>query len=141
MILMNMIAYFLFQDFAQSNDISLLSLSANNWSSMEFLEYIKSFDDPLMQLLPLYISSLAITILLNGVYFVFFWCKYQATPGAMILNTQVVNKDNLEALSLKHSIARYAGFYIAFLGIWSMFFNNQKMAWHDKMAGSIVIKK
>jgi uncharacterized RDD family membrane protein YckC len=75
---------------------------------------------------------------------IWFWTKKQATPGKMLFSLRVVDAKTGGNLSVGQSIARYAGYIIAaipfFLGyIWAAF-DPKKQGWHDKIAGTVVIR-
>lgn len=76
---------------------------------------------------------------------VFFWCRWQATPGKMLLNLAVVDAKTGEDLSVWKAIGRYLGYIpaylIFFLGIIWIGIDQKKQGWHDKLAGTIVIIK
>ncbi len=75
---------------------------------------------------------------------IWFWMKYLGTPGKMILKLKVVDKDSLEALSLGQAIGRYFAYLIAMIplcfGLVWIAFDDKKQGWHDKLAGSVVIR-
>ncbi|QPJ62933.1 MAG: RDD family protein [Candidatus Nitronauta litoralis] len=75
---------------------------------------------------------------------VFFWLKYLGTPGKMILKLKVVDKDTHQALSMGQAVGRYFAYIIAilplFLGFIWIAFDENKQGWHDKLAGSVVLR-
>jgi uncharacterized RDD family membrane protein YckC len=86
-------------------------------------------------------------ILLGLVYYVYFWSKSSPWPGQTIgsklLNIRVIRTDGSD-LELSQSLIRYVGFFISaiclLIGlIWAAFDPN-KQGWHDKIAGTYVIK-
>lgn len=73
-----------------------------------------------------------------------FWIYKGATPGKMVTKIKVVDAETGNNLSLSQSIIRYIGYIIGtiplFLGLIWVGFDKKKQGWHDKMAGSVVVK-
>lgn len=88
----------------------------------------------LQQLLPL-LLTLAITV--------FFWVRFVGTPGKLLLHCQVVDAHTLAPLTVTQSVVRYIGYIVSLLplglGFLWIAFDTRKQAWHDKLAGSVVI--
>jgi uncharacterized RDD family membrane protein YckC len=75
---------------------------------------------------------------------IWLWMKYRATPGKMLFSLKVVKADTGAALTLKSCIVRYFAYLIALLPlaigfIW-VAFDKRKQGWHDKIAGSVVVR-
>jgi uncharacterized RDD family membrane protein YckC len=87
-------------------------------------------------------ASLVANILI-GVYYVFFWMRYAATPGMMVLQIRIIRKENLP-LTIVRAILRFIGLQISCItiigGLWMLWDKNKQM-WHDKLAGTYVAKK
>jgi uncharacterized RDD family membrane protein YckC len=86
-------------------------------------------------------------LLLGLIYYVFFWSSASPWPGQTIgsklLNLRVIRTDGTD-LTISQSLIRYVGFFISgiCLGIgfiWAAFDAN-KQGWHDKIAGTYVVK-
>ena len=84
---------------------------------------------------------------LGLIYLVFFWSSMSPwagqTIGMKLLNLRVVKTDGSD-LSLVIALIRYVGFFVSGLVlcigfIWAAFDPN-KQGWHDKIAGTYVIK-
>jgi uncharacterized RDD family membrane protein YckC len=78
-------------------------------------------------------------------YFVYFWTKDGQTLGNRALNIRVVKTDG-SLLTVGGAIVRYIGYLLDSIifglpigYIWAAF-DTQKQAWHDKIAGTIVVK-
>jgi len=75
---------------------------------------------------------------------VWFWKKFQATPGKMVTKLRVVDAETGNTLSLGKSVGRYFAYFISFLplglGIFWIALDKRKQGWHDKLAGSVVIR-
>lgn len=90
-------------------------------------------------LLPLLLSYV-----FSFLYYVLFWVYKGATPGKMLLGLKVVDKDTYEHITLSQAALRYVGYIISaiffLLGYITAAFDDRKQGWHDKMAGSVVIR-
>ena len=79
-----------------------------------------------------------------AVAIVVFWLYRQATPGKMALSLRVVDATTGGTLSVGQSIGRYFGYYVSmiplFIGIIWIAFDSKKQGWHDKLAGTVVIR-
>ena len=96
----------------------------------------------LLQLLP----RLGLELLLIGVAFVLFWMFRSATPGKMLVSAVIVDAKTLGKPSTGQLISRYLAYYYAStpplcLGFLWVAFDRRKQGWHDKIAGTLVIKK
>lgn len=82
-------------------------------------------------------------LLLTLAFTVFFWVRFVGTPGKLLLRCHVVDAQSLAPLSVPQSVVRYAGYIISLLplglGFLWIAFDARKQAWHDKLAGSVVI--
>jgi uncharacterized RDD family membrane protein YckC len=76
-------------------------------------------------------------------YFIFFWSRSGQTPGMKLFNIRVGREDG-SSLSVGRATMRLAGFVVGgavvFLGFTWAFFDPSKQGWHDKLAGTLVIK-
>lgn len=73
-----------------------------------------------------------------------FWLYRQATPGKMVLSLRVVDADTGGTLSVGQSVGRYLAYYVSMipllLGFIWVAFDRRKQGWHDKLAGTVVIR-
>lgn len=74
-----------------------------------------------------------------------FWFYKSATPGKMLLGMIIVDADTLQAPSKRQLGIRYFSYYLSmlplFLGFFWVIWDDRKQGWHDKLAGTLVIKK
>ncbi|MCP4387621.1 MAG: RDD family protein [Gammaproteobacteria bacterium] len=74
-----------------------------------------------------------------------FWHFKSATPGKMIMGIKIVDAKTLDKASTGKLLLRYMGYYISmiplFLGIFWVGWDQRKQGWHDKIAGTLVIKE
>ncbi len=75
---------------------------------------------------------------------ILFWIYRSATPGKMMLGLKIIREDGGETLTPAQSIGRYFAYYLCmiplFLGFIWVAFDARKQGWHDKLAGTLVIK-
>ena len=88
-----------------------------------------------------------IQTLLGLIYYVYFWSESSPWPGQTIgnklLNIRVIKTDGSN-LSLVIALIRYVGLVVSilviFIGVIWAAFDPNKQGWHDKLAGTYVIK-
>lgn len=76
---------------------------------------------------------------------VLFWISRQATPGKMAVGARIVDAKTGGNPSTGQLLGRYAGYYLAaiplLLGLVWVAFDPRKQGWHDKLAGTVVVRK
>jgi uncharacterized RDD family membrane protein YckC len=97
-------------------------------------------DDPAKALL---IPQLVANTILKAFYFIYFHALTGQTVGKLALGLKVVGKDG-GAIGVGRASVRYFGSFISLLfaglGFAWIAFDSRKQGWHDKMAGSLVIR-
>ena len=90
------------------------------------------------------IPDFLISLVLPFVGVVLFWLKKQATPGKMVVAARVVDAKTGKTLTPGQAVGRYLGYIVATipfgLGLLWVVFDRKKQGWHDKMAGTVVIR-
>jgi uncharacterized RDD family membrane protein YckC len=75
---------------------------------------------------------------------ILFWVAKQATPGKMAISARIVDAETGGKPNTGQLIIRYLGYYVAmlpvFLGIIWVAFDRRKQGWHDKLAGTVVVR-
>lgn len=84
-----------------------------------------------------YVAPILLTIAL--------WWYFQATPGKMLLQMVIVDRETGGKPSKKQLIIRYFSYLLSALPmglgfIWVAFDKN-KQGWHDKLSGTAVVRK
>ena len=83
--------------------------------------------------------------LVPAIVIILFWVYRSATPGKMLLKLQIVDARTGTKPSTGQFIGRYLGYYVSiltlFLGIIWVAFDRRKQGFHDKLAGTVVIRK
>jgi uncharacterized RDD family membrane protein YckC len=82
--------------------------------------------------------------LLPAVLTVAFWSTKGATPGKMALSIRIVDANTGGKVSLGRSIGRYLAYIpsaiVLYIGFLWVAFDGRKQGWHDKLAGTLVIR-
>ena len=90
------------------------------------------------------LTGFALNFVLPAVAIVAFWVYKSATPGKMVVGARIVDARTLGSASTGQLIGRYLAYYVSILGLMLGFlwvaFDRRKQGWHDKLAGTVVIK-
>jgi uncharacterized RDD family membrane protein YckC len=74
-----------------------------------------------------------------------FWLARQATPGKMLIHARIVDAETMAKPSAGRLLVRYLGYYVGFfslgLGFVWVAFDRRKQGWHDKLAGTVVVRE
>lgn len=75
---------------------------------------------------------------------ILFWMYKSATPGKMAFKMKVVDAKTGGKPSVGQLVGRYFGYFLAalplFIGIVWVCIDKRKQGWHDKLAGTLVIR-
>ena len=75
---------------------------------------------------------------------VLFWVYRQATPGKIAISARIVDAETGAKPSTRQLVGRYFGYYVSIiplmLGILWVAFDPRKQGWHDKLAGTVVVR-
>lgn len=75
---------------------------------------------------------------------IWFWLRFFGTPGKMANRLRIVDARTGGKLSLWQAVGRYFAYIPAmlpfFLGLIWVGIDKRKQGWHDKLAGTVVIK-
>ena len=89
-------------------------------------------------------GDLLLNYALPAIAVIVFWIYKSATPGKMILKLRIVDADSGGKPGTGQFIGRYLGYYVSaiplFLGIIWVGIDQRKQGWHDKLAGTVVIR-
>lgn len=93
-------------------------------------------DAPIAQTL---IENLAPAVLIIG-----FWIVKSATPGKMLLGMKIVDAKTFGVVPPARLLLRYLGYIVStipfLLGLFWVGWDKRKQGWHDKIAGTVVVK-
>jgi uncharacterized RDD family membrane protein YckC len=92
------------------------------------------------------VAANAMATLVGLVYFVGFWSfRNGQTPGMIPFRMRVVKASDGTAPDWVVSLLRYAGLIISmaaiFIGVIWAAFDSRKQGWHDKIAGTLVLRE
>ena len=89
-------------------------------------------------------ADFLINWLLPAIAVVVFWIYRQATPGKIAIGARIVDAGTGGKPSTRQLIVRYLGYYVSMLplmaGIVWVAFDPRKQGWHDKLAGTVVVR-
>jgi uncharacterized RDD family membrane protein YckC len=78
-------------------------------------------------------------------YYVGFWTWRGQTPGKMLLGLRVARESDGSPPGVARSILRYVGYlisgFVLFIGFIWIAFDSRKQGWHDKIAGTVVVRR
>lgn len=78
-------------------------------------------------------------------YFVGCWCLFDATPGKMLLSLRIVDARTLGSPRVGQCLSRYMGcLMVVFslgLGLVGLLANPKAQGWHDRLAGTLVVRR
>ncbi|MCW9025037.1 MAG: RDD family protein [Gammaproteobacteria bacterium] len=89
------------------------------------------------------LTDLILTKFLPLALIVFFWTRFGATPGKLLLDCKVVTTSDEGSISITTAIIRLFGYVISalpvYLGFIWMAFDKRKQGLHDKLAKTLVL--
>lgn len=89
-------------------------------------------------------ANILISYILPAIVVIAFWSSKHATPGKMVIGARIVDARTGAPPTLRQHIVRYLGYYLsAFflcLGFIWVAFDKRKQGWHDKLAGTVVVR-
>lgn len=79
------------------------------------------------------------------VYFIGFWTWRGQTPGLMLFGLRVARETDGSPPGFARSVLRFVGYWISwiafFIGFIWVAFDARKQGWHDKLAGTVVVRR
>ena len=100
-------------------------------------------DTPSTFMYTIFFPCYGMAVLLNATYFIYFHGVTGQTPGKKLLGLRVARTDG-EPMTFGIAFLRWVGYIISklpfFLGFIWVAFDGRKQGWHDKIAGTYVIK-
>lgn len=86
-----------------------------------------------------------ILYLMPVVLVLLFWSAKQATPGKMLIGAKIVDANSGLAPTFSKLCIRYIGYLVSLiplgLGYLWIAFDPKKQGWHDKLAGTVVVRR
>jgi uncharacterized RDD family membrane protein YckC len=85
-----------------------------------------------------------LSFILTAIAVIVFWIYKSATPGKMIVGARIVDARSGGPLTTGQCIGRYLGYYVSLfalcIGFLWVAFDPRKQGFHDKLAGTVVIR-
>jgi uncharacterized RDD family membrane protein YckC len=90
-------------------------------------------------------ADFLISWVLPSVLIVVLWIRLSTTPGKMAIGATIVDARTGGKPSTRQFVIRYFGYFVSTLPlllgyIWAGF-DARKQSWHDKMAGTVVVRR
>ncbi|MBY5980901.1 RDD family protein [Ferrimonas balearica] len=89
--------------------------------------------------------DLLLNYLLPAIAVILFWMAKSATPGKMVLKLTIVDAKTGGKPSTGQLVVRYLGYYVStiplLLGLIWVGIDKRKQGWHDKLAGTVVLRQ
>lgn len=110
-----------------------------------YYSYVQLAELPVDQV-PAYSLIDFLVSILGVIVVVWFWVKKGATPGKMLFGLQIRDLKTGQFISMPKALLRYLiGYTISSillcLGFIWIAFDKKKQGWHDKIAGTVVVKR
>lgn len=89
-------------------------------------------------------ADVILRYILPIVLVVLFWVHWQATPGKMLVSAKIVDAKTFKKAPPSRLILRYFAYILSALplclGFFWIAFDSRKQGWHDKLAGTVVVR-
>ena len=86
-----------------------------------------------------------ISYIFPAMVIILFWIIKQTTPGKMVFSAKIVDAKTGHPPSVGQCIGRYLSYLLSaipfFAGMVWVAFDGRKQGWHDKLAGTVVVRK
>lgn len=90
-------------------------------------------------------ADFVISYVLPAVLVIVLWCKLGNTPGKMAIGATIVDARSGGKPTVTQFIIRYVGYYLSTIGLFLGFIwvgiDARKQGWHDKLAGTVVVRR
>ena len=85
-----------------------------------------------------------VSYILPAALVLWFWSAKQATPGKMAIKARIVDAKTGKPATTGKLVIRYIGYIVSAiplcLGYLWVVFDARRQAWHDKLAGTVVVR-
>jgi uncharacterized RDD family membrane protein YckC len=90
------------------------------------------------------LPAVFLNYILPALLVILFWNKRHATPGKMVFGARIVDARTGRDPSMRQHLIRYLGYFLSTfffcLGFLWVAFDRRKQGWHDKLAGTVVVR-
>jgi uncharacterized RDD family membrane protein YckC len=88
--------------------------------------------------------DLVVAVVLPALVMLAFWTARQATPGKMLISAVIIDERTAQPPTISQHIGRFFAFFLVVIpfGIGALWiaFDRKKQGWHDKLAGTVVVR-
>lgn len=88
--------------------------------------------------------DILMTYVFPAIAVIWLWRRFGSTPGKMMFQARIVDAVTGDAPSTGQLVGRYFGYFVSTLplclGLIWVAFDARKQGWHDKLAGTVVIR-
>lgn len=85
-----------------------------------------------------------LNLVLPAIGIILFWIYRSATPGKLATRTRIADAATGGTPSTRQCVVRYLGYFVSTTGLGLGFlwiaFDKRKQGWHDKLAGTVVVR-
>jgi len=88
-------------------------------------------------------NNIFLNYILPAILVLLFWLYKSATPGKLITKLKIVDAKTGNKPTTIQFFLRYIGYFLSsifFLGFIWIAFDRRKQGWHDKLAGTVVLR-
>jgi uncharacterized RDD family membrane protein YckC len=89
-------------------------------------------------------ANILLSYVLPAIVVIAFWSSKHATPGKMVIRARIVDARTGAPPKLRQHVVRYLGYFLStfflLLGFIWVAFDKKKQGWHDKLAGTVVVR-
>lgn len=86
-----------------------------------------------------------ISYVIPAILVIVLWCRLGATPGKLAIGATIVDARTGGKPTVTQFIIRYVGYYVSLIGLFLGYiwvgFDARKQGWHDKLAGTVVVRR
>jgi uncharacterized RDD family membrane protein YckC len=90
-------------------------------------------------------ADFLISWILPSIAVIVFWVFRQATPGKMVVRARILDATTGEPPTTAQFVGRYVAYFVSMiplcLGYLWVAFDGRKQGWHDKLAGTVVVRQ
>lgn len=90
-------------------------------------------------------ADILINVVLPAAAVIAFWIYKAATPGKMAVRARIVDASTGAAMGRGQAVLRYVAYFVSLLpfglGYLWVAFDRRKQGWHDKIAGTVVVRR
>lgn len=90
-------------------------------------------------------ADFILTWVFPAVAIITFWLYKQATPGKLLVATRIVDARTGGEPTVRQWVGRYFAYFLSSLPLGLGFvwvaFDKKKQGWHDKLAGTVVVRR